>query len=384
MTIAVKKSTGEVYTGWKSVRVTTTLDDSASTFELEGTDMYGSVILNEGDKVQILYDNQILITSYIDRVEEHYSATDHSIQVIGRSLTKDLIDCSANPNSWPNTKLSFIVQQLVNPYNLKVIIEPGLDYTVDTFSVKNDENETVIQAIQRLAARSQLIVTDNEYGNIVLTQAGSSLSPINITNKKGDSSSNVLEGSSIGDEQQRYSIITARSQIRGTDTNFGTSAQKPSAFATDNVNVFRYRPLIIDANEQLNQSDLQELVDWQIGYNTGKSRTLKYTVQGWGKVINGNYNLWQLNTLVSVYDDMLGFMPPNDDMLGFMPPISQFLITELEFEFGEGGTKTEITLHPKEAYIPAPKGSKLYARTKVKHGKKNSQEQATPWDGNNV
>jgi prophage tail gpP-like protein len=202
----------------------------------------------------------------------------------------------------------------------------------------------------------KLTVTDNPNGDLVITQAGNIPSKNSILSIPGDSNSNVLSGSYIDDEQNRYSEVSIRSQIKGNDTNFGKAAQRIIASATDSK-VTRKRLLILDSSTPRTQSQAQEKVDWQIAYNSGKSKTLQCQVPGWD--IKGN--VWVLNTLVNVNDQVLGVK-------------EILLITQLSFSQSESGTTTTITLHPKSAYIPEPKDPETIQQSKKgKKGKTGKQ-----------
>lgn len=362
-TVFVKvKSTGEVYSGWTDVEVNQSLDDAASSFSLNTADIGTSI--ETGDPIVIMYDSSTLLTGIVDSVTESYSATSHDIQITGRSRTKDIIDCSASPQEWYNTKASTILNQLTKPYEIKVIIN-GADVTVPYFSVQKDSTEEIISAIHRLASHLKLIVTDNTNGDLVLTQAGKELSENFILNRLDDTRSNVLTGSYLNDESNRYSEIIVRSQVRGSDTNFGKKAQQITATATDEKNIKRKRTLIIDASEPLSQSEAQDLADWQIAYNTGKSVELQYTVQDWFGVAG----IWQLNTQVRVTDDFRGVD-------------NTYLITQVRFSKSSSGTITDITLHPVSAYIPSPSAPALPTKSKStdKKSKKKKADESISFE----
>jgi prophage tail gpP-like protein len=336
MKVAVRvKGSAEVYLGWTEAEITRSLDDASSSFTL--STVHVDVNLAAGDLVEILYGNLLVMTGLIDSVRESYSATEHQFQISGRSLTKDLIDCSAKPKTFNNTSLSSIVNDLIKDYSVSVSLDPTVsNVIIPNFVVANQGSETVIEAIIRLANSQKLIVTDDQKGRLVLTNVTSTKSDFYVLNAKNDLKSNVISGTHSDDETNRFKTVTLRSQIKGTDEKFGKNAQEISKTATDNT-VKRNRLLIIDSEKPLNAQEAQELVDWQLAANSGKSIEVNYEVFGWTQ----NNKLWDINTLIQITDDFFNLN-------------CIVLVNKVEFKISESGTTCNLTLHPRSAYVPNP------------------------------
>ena len=341
-----------VIVGWEDVQIRKSMDDAASTFAIGIVIENNDFLPKVGDKVQISYGNELVITGYVDNARESYDANGHYIQVSGRSLTKDLVDCSVNIAEWSQTKISEIVKSICKPFGITVTIQ-GNDVIVPSFSTSN--SETVIDALHRLADISETILTDDEKGHLVFTTAGKAGNGNNIINIPYNNESNVLAGTKSEDESNRFSEILVRSQIRGDDENFGRSTNEILGIAKDKKNVKRHRPLIIDANEPLTKSEADKLAAWQRDANTGKSLEYSYTVQGWTSSPSG---LWKINTIPTVDDRVLKFKSSE---------LFPLVISSLSFNINNSnGTTTDIVLNPISAYIPSKQVDQKREITNVK------------------
>jgi prophage tail gpP-like protein len=271
-------------------------------------------------------------------------------------LTEDLVDCSAVPNEWVKTKLSQIASAIVKPHNvqLKVLGDP----TIEKFTIKKDDSETVIDAIHQLANNEGMIVYDSPKGELVIGPVGSK-SGNYLKNKKDDEQSNVLSGEHKDDMSNRFYEIQVRSQTKGTDESFGTKNQQIQAIANDKT-IRPNRVLIIDAPRPLNQIEAQKLANWQNAANCGKSIEFTYDVFGW----KGPVELWAINTLINVEDDFYVVKVP-------------MLISKVVFKISESGTTTSLTLNPPSAYIPNPIQDKEPVG-KVKKGRKKGKKSKEP------
>jgi prophage tail gpP-like protein len=107
----------------------------------------------------------------------------------------------------------------------------------------------------------------------------------------------------------------------------------------------RYLPLIINAEGNRSQHELQTLVDHTARVRRGHSLGFRYQVEGW--TFDGEP--WPLNQRIPIYDDVAGLAG------------DEWLIAHVRHtcDLREGDV-TELTMRPIEAYDTAPLKSKVH------------------------
>src|SRR5277367_6550425 len=84
---------GEVYSGWKSLRVTRGLERATADFNLEVSERWALEEeediwqIQPGDRCEIKFEDETVLTGYVDKYGPQYDATTHSISLAGRSKT---------------------------------------------------------------------------------------------------------------------------------------------------------------------------------------------------------------------------------------------------------------------------------------------------------
>lgn len=105
--------------GWKSYRISLGMQQLAGTFDLQLTERWAGQAarreIPEGAPCSVHFDNEVLITGYIDRVGPTYNSHDHNVSVTGRDKTCDLVDCSAPATQWIGRGLADVARELCAP-----------------------------------------------------------------------------------------------------------------------------------------------------------------------------------------------------------------------------------------------------------------------------
>ena len=96
--------------------------------------------------------------------------------------------------------------------------EVGIGKTLTNHTV--NPGEKVFESINRLITKENLVVMDDEQGNLVITEPGSAGQAADAL----ELGVNILAGSSAFDFSKRYSHYIAVGQHAGIDTDFGRSA----------------------------------------------------------------------------------------------------------------------------------------------------------------
>jgi len=334
-----------IFVGWTDVQITRNMNQATSTFSVKTTEHpENTANLVSGSKCEISYEGQTILTGIVDSINLAYDDKSHTLSVSGRSLTKDLVDCSVLPPfQFSNMSVGRLVTALATYYNVAVIDQSGDLSRIANFQTAAS-GESCFVAIERAAELKALRITDDPQGNLVLTQTGTIKSKNTI-----DPNVRILSADMSLDESRRYSKITIKGQSKPTDDWHGTRASTISASAYDE-NVIRHRELIIKASNDVSQEDAQKLAEWEIASRASNAMQLTYTLQGW---TGSAGELWYENQLVSVDDPVLGIQ-------------TEYLITQVDYAFSKSGSKVKLELADPDTYIPRPVFKKI-TKTKLGH-----------------
>jgi len=124
---------GNLYGGWKSLRVDTSMNQFAGAFGFTATDLFpgnfGRWKIKMGDECTVVLNGEVLITGYVDQISIGYDSESHNIQIAGRDKTADLVDCSFynNVNEWKNISVRSIIKRLVTPYGILISVDPSVE-----------------------------------------------------------------------------------------------------------------------------------------------------------------------------------------------------------------------------------------------------------------
>src|SRR5574342_154425 len=90
---------GKRYLGWKSIRITRSIESIANSFELGVSDRWGSQAkpwpIAEEDPCAVDIDGEQVIAGYVDRRSLAISAEQRTLTYTGRDRSAVLVDCSA-------------------------------------------------------------------------------------------------------------------------------------------------------------------------------------------------------------------------------------------------------------------------------------------------
>lgn len=328
---------GREWGGWQSYRVQLGMQQLAGQFDLTLTERWAGQAsrrdVAEGAPCELLYNGQVLITGYVDRVMPTYNAQDHRLQVTGRDKTADLVDCSAPTTQWIGRGLADVARELAKPFGIQVVDQVGANTPFQ--SLKPNDGETVFEMLSQAAqVRGVLLVTDGQ-GRLLITRAGRERA-----NDKLALGENILTASGSRDFSEVFGTYTLKGQQKGSDDLFGDSAAAVKATAKDN-RVKRHRPLTVIADAPLDAAGARARIEWERNSRWGRSQSITYTVEGH---LQSNGALWRSGLMVRVDD-------PYQYLNG-----AERLITDLTYILDDQGERTELTLQPREALdvIPQP------------------------------
>lgn len=356
---------GEFLEGWEAALIEIGMEQLCRAFVLSVTnELPGKqefLKLHPGQKVELFIGPDKVCTGFITSIPAKYNAKNVNIQIQGKSRTVDLVNCcspwaeiapsiekgesggwnkvnekvagkevapSKTVNtSWRNESVDRIIANLCAPYGIKVYCQPNIGTKLINFTV--NPGETVFDSIGRLLRKDNLVISDDEYGNLVILEAGSG-------GKCTDSleeGKNILSGSAKFDVSQVYSKYVVLGQHKGSDLEFGRSVCQDKGIADDS-RIGRYRLLVIKDTGQSSNTIAENRADFEKNYRGASTFRSIHSVQGWRQ---SDGTLWGINKKVLVRDSILELD-------------HEFLISKVVFSLNKEGLKTEIETIDINAY----------------------------------
>lgn len=351
---------GRNYSGFKNITISAGIERQSRSFQFSTTWRWpGQIIdlpIKFGDRAEVKIGGDLVVTGWVDATPVSVNGNTITRSVSGRSLTCDLVDCSAEFSQWRDQSVAQIVTALASQYGVSVVDEAQAAGTITDHSV--DPGETVFESIDRLLSLSRLLSTDNGSGQLVIATPGSGGRAVDelVLGK------NILSSSMNQDFSKCFSEYRCTGQRSGSDEIDAISAAEVTASQTD-ARVKRTRVLIIQQSGQLTPELAQERVKWESENRMGRALTAQVTVQGWRQ---SNGTLWQPNQIVRMRDEVCGI---DRDLL----------ITEIQYELSESGLLSHLTLAPPEGFGAQPTVNSSGSK---KAGSKDSFEYLIPadWD----
>ncbi len=341
---------GRDFEGWTSVSVTRSIEACTSKWSVSASrriaERVNPIGVRPSSRCEVLIRDEDgraerVITGFVDDVTSSYGARSSSLALSGRSRTGDLVDCSviSETKRWSNATPWRIASEIAGPYLIPVVeqLAPGETLApVPRFRI--EPGESCFEALDRLGKLARVLVTDDAAGRILLTRAGSAEAATALVLGAGG---NILSGSAVFSAADRFSEYIIRGQRAGDDNDFGAAVASVEGSATDegDLDASRHRVLVIRPEVSVTGAAARLRAEWEAAKRAAESTTLTYTVQGWRQ---RNGSLWTPNELVHVRDGEFGID-------------RQLLVVDVTYTLdGDGGTRTAMTLRPREGYLPAP------------------------------
>lgn len=325
---------GQVYQGWLQSEVERNLEAICGTFSIPVALTPGfPPAIKRQDEVQVKIGDAVVITGHVLAAEPFYRRGDCGMRITGRDRTGDLVRCSAvhKGGQWRGAKLDRIARDLVEPFGIAVVADVDLGAAIADFKLSH--GETVLEALSRAARLRGVLVTRDDAGRLLLTKAGKERfeGVVRI-------GYNVIEMQGVGSDEQRHSHYIAYGQSNYESLNDFDASRSLKATAKD-PEISRYQPLVINADGNRTQAELQALVDHTVRVRRGHAIGFKYTVEGW--TFKGKP--WPLNQRVAVFDEIAGFAGEELLIAGVRQTCDL-----------KEGDVTELLLRPVEAYDTVP------------------------------
>ncbi len=323
-----------VYEGWKAFTISKSIETLCSEFTLSVTDNWSdqntSSPIKKGDSIKLYLDSDLLITGIVDAVKKSISASDFTISISGRDRTKDLVDCSADVGAqFNNLKLEKLCEKLFTPFGISVIAKVDTGMAIPTVSVS--QGDSPFEIVEKRARQKGLLLISNVDGNVEITTPAS-VSAFNAL-VLGE---NLLSCATSSEENNQFSEYKVKGQNNLDEEGVGGFAVMGKS--TD-LNVTRYRPLIIPAENITDNSQAKKRAEFEAITRAAKAGRVSCVVDGFRQ---SNGQLWSVNQLTRVHAPLLDLI--NETLL----------ITSINYSLSDEGELTTFELMRPDAFIPTP------------------------------
>ena len=382
---------GAEFSGWMKIRIEAGIERQARSFEFSVTDRWlgaGSKPafltrrIQPFDACQVFIGNDLVLTGFVDATPMQYDGTRVTVSIRGRSKTCDLVDCSppdggtvpssstavswadvkgkngktgtvvkpaaSHTNVWRNAKLEVIAAALAAPYRVRVLTE--IDTGAPILEHQVQVGETVFESMDRLMRLRHVLSTDNEKGDLVLMDVGSSGNATTAL----ELGKNIREATTELDFKAVMSRYVVKGQRAGNDEDFGqdanevegdddqeaafeggtTESSAPLTSSVLDARSKRFRVLVLKQTGQADAGTCQDRALYERAHRAAKALETIYTVAGWRQE---DGSLWVPNLLVRVRDPLIGF----DQTM---------VIAEVHYKLDEHGLRCQLRVGPPEGY----------------------------------
>lgn len=332
-------SGGQTLAGWDNVEVIRGIEICPAVFRIAMTEKFSAdspaLSIQPGDDCVVKIGSDPVVTGFIDRLQPRVNRRTHSIQVLGRSKSQDAVDCSAE---WASGQIKGssvleIAKKLVTPYGITVegLVDTGPPIPQFNLTI----GESAYSIIERLARFRGLLIYDLPNGNLALAQAGKDKMGSGVTQGK-----NMQRGEADYGMDQRFSDYEAFITAVDTLGDLGDGGNLLAKASDPGVKRHRLRTIISEGGAQGNDVAIKR-AQWEAARRAGRSVQCTVTVDSWR---DSGGKLWAPNSLM-----------PCESATLKLPAGTNWLIAQAVFRLSkEDGQTTDITLMPKEAFLPEP------------------------------
>lgn len=250
-----------------------------------------------GNVAQINLGGVNVLRGYIETRQVSYDATQHGIELQGKSWTAPIARSSVNTKSGSFDGMTWlqVAEKVVSPYDTKIIPVGSLN-SIPFDKLQNQPGETIHDFLERIARPRGIILGSDSWGNFLAI--GDHHMP--IINTQLIEGQNIKKCQCIFHKEEVYNQYKVVAQTAASDDNHGTAASELEA----SWGGTGYKgSLLITPSEQPVKT-VQEVMDRaknEALWHEGPQIDVTIVVQGW---FRDDTNLWWPGDNVFVYSPM--------------------------------------------------------------------------------
>jgi prophage tail gpP-like protein len=343
---------GRRIAGWQSVSISRSAEACPNNFAFTMTEEFssdpGTVLAVPGEGVcQVFIGDDLVITGYVDRYGVITRPGGHEVQIAGRGLCEDLVDCSIDlldpksavvNGSVSSSSAIDLASKLCAAFKIKTrlaVIDRGRP--IPNFQVA--AGETPYEVIERVCRYAAYLIYEDEIGTLVLDRVGTLKMASGFT--EGQNIEAAASNISVDGRYSDYCVIwgTVSQAYEGAGVDPTLKRATAVDLAVKNT-LKRYRPRIIVSAQTSDYAEFgQNLANWELARRRGRSQAVQLTCDRWRDLAG---KLWQPNYLAPLH-------MPNHKLVN-----AEWIIGNVTFRKDGGGTHADLTLMPREAFSVEP------------------------------
>ncbi|MEW6775034.1 MAG: phage baseplate assembly protein [Bdellovibrionota bacterium] len=334
---------GQVYQGWKGVRITRSMETLSNSFQLTLSDERDNLAspfpINEFDECEVWIGTERVIKGFIGDANPSFGAASRDLSVSGFDAVQDLVECSEFYGELAGLSLLELARKLAAPFGLEVSVSPGLSIGEKFPMIRVAPGETAWSVIEKYCKKRAVLAVSDGNGGVLLTRAGKDRATGKLAQE------DMTAGGGKFSAKDRHSTYKILAQQAPTDDFGGALATQLNGSAKD-AGVPRFRPLVISAGGS-DPGSLAARAKWEASVRAGRSRSIEgVKVEGWRQPAAGSGvpPLWKPNLLVPIESPWLRV---NGEMI----------LSKVDFILDDQeGFISDLTFARKEAFelIPEP------------------------------
>lgn len=352
---------GTPFALWKSATVQRSIDSNAGAFRFSNSTQspIGSYPVKTGDFVEILINGYRRVAGFVDEISGSQSTTGHTIDVSGRDNTQDLIDSSV-PDAAKVTEgpiaLWALIAGVISAIGAKIGVSTSIgDATIDSFSSDDlqaaGSGETCMAYLVSFARKRQVYLVPDGSGNIVIYRPDpGNRATDSIIHKPGEQNNNVTSYSFRQSQQDRFRTYDCKSQDNfgyfALAEYFGGGTNRNSSATDSQIRSTRRHEF--QAEEAMGDKTCAQRAAEEANIRRAMGTTYTVSVPG---AAQSDGTLWDFGQFVYVDDSYAGIT-------------GTYLIKTVEYSIDTiGGTRTQLTMVPPDAYQVTAEPTKENARS---------------------
>lgn len=325
---------GELFEGWKEVKISRSMKAIAAGFNLSITDAFTKNgkpwVIRPGQACVLKIGADTVCAGYVDSLNLSLGSSDRTITVEGRERTADLVDSCVDASQFNNVTLEGLAKTFGAPFQIDVINQAGTSKVYPQVGV--NPGQTCFQILDQYARKEAVLLSSTGRGTLVITKVGALASSAAL-----EEGVNLLSCSASFDNKSRFQDYIVRAQNNLPDLD--PVLQRAAEGRSKDTGIDRHRLLIVHAETAVDRDEAQKRANWELVTRQAKAWTVTAKVYGWRRA---DGKLWAPNTLVKVRAPSIAVD-------------ANLLITDVTFSQSiGGGTVTELKLSRKDAYQPEP------------------------------
>lgn len=337
---------GSIYSGWKGINISRSIEAISGVFSFEFSDQWSRDNkpwpLNVQDAVEIKIDDHTIMKGYIDVLSGSLKGSSRSYSIQGRDATSDLIDCSA-PQETTEWTGGISIMDLANQLSKRMGIKFAWGEGIETQHKRAvpftlERGEKIFEALDRMAARVGVLLIPDGKGGIVFTIRGTTRCKDTLV--EGLNAKEFTFEKNVTERFSDYFVEGVNKKATVVEGWAKKGKASLPRYDAKDLNMKRYRPLYIQRKGVNDAMSIEDYASTEANLRAGKSLKITCTVRGWTET---NGVPWLINRVVRVDAPRLGI----GSELG-----EDYIIGETEFTLSDSdGQVTKMTLLPPDAFL---------------------------------